>query len=215
MTLSLPSAVGHNGVVEVFGDGSVRETRAELRRIAEPLKSFATTAAAFDPRSGRRCLIPFFTTKPAGDVAGLGLSSSHDIIVKGPYWSIRSSASTPRCELFYLAQRRSLANPGERPVKVMNLTGSDVAYRRNPRVQQKSAFARFPPVRRTNLEGKQRVESSIAGTTPRGHGDRNKHQRLFGRLFRLPARAPCLRAKRLRGRKVPRHPAPAGRAYPS
>ena len=41
-----------------------------------------TTAAAFPPEVKEKMFNPFFTTKPAGEGTGLGLSLSHDIVVK-------------------------------------------------------------------------------------------------------------------------------------
>ena len=43
---------------------------------------FATTAPAFRDEVKEKMFNPFFTTKPAGEGTGLGLSMSHDIIVK-------------------------------------------------------------------------------------------------------------------------------------
>ena len=42
----------------------------------------ATTAPAFREEVKEKMFNPFFTTKPAGEGTGLGLSMSHDIIVK-------------------------------------------------------------------------------------------------------------------------------------
>ena len=41
-----------------------------------------TTAPAFPPEVKDKMFNPFFTTKPAGEGTGLGLSLSHDIVVK-------------------------------------------------------------------------------------------------------------------------------------
>ena len=44
--------------------------------------AFATTAPAFRQEVKEKMFNPFFTTKPAGEGTGLGLSMSHDIVVK-------------------------------------------------------------------------------------------------------------------------------------
>ena len=41
-----------------------------------------TTAAVFPPEVKEKMFNPFFTTKPPGEGTGLGLSLSHDIVVK-------------------------------------------------------------------------------------------------------------------------------------
>jgi len=43
---------------------------------------FAITGPASQKRSKEKIFNPFFTTKPSGEGTGLGLSMSHDIIVK-------------------------------------------------------------------------------------------------------------------------------------
>jgi signal transduction histidine kinase len=44
--------------------------------------AFATTAPELRPTLKKKIFNPFFTSKPAGEGVGLGLSMSHDIIVK-------------------------------------------------------------------------------------------------------------------------------------
>src|SRR6266404_5375942 len=44
--------------------------------------AFATTAPAIPAEVKEKMFNPFFTTKPAGEGTGLGLSMSHDIIAK-------------------------------------------------------------------------------------------------------------------------------------
>jgi len=54
------------------------------RKISETQwkSAFATTAPASPTEVREKIFNPFFTTKPAGEGAGLGLSMTHDIIVK-------------------------------------------------------------------------------------------------------------------------------------
>jgi signal transduction histidine kinase len=60
-----------------------------------------------------RVFHPFFTTKPAGEGAGLGLTLSHDIVVDGHRGSIRLSTSPgERTEVVIALPRRA---PGVRP----------------------------------------------------------------------------------------------------
>ena len=47
---------------------------------------YATTAPAVPPEVKEKMFNPFFTTKPAGEGTGLGLSLSHDIVVKQHAW---------------------------------------------------------------------------------------------------------------------------------
>ena len=66
---------GRNGYEPVLPQR--RETSATASKSAS-----ATTATAFRPTSRTKMFNPFFTTKPPGEGTGLGLSLSHDIVVK-------------------------------------------------------------------------------------------------------------------------------------
>ena len=74
-------------------------------------KSGSVTAApAFRPRLGKRCLIPFFTTKSAGEGTGLGLSLSYDIVVKQHGGSIEVDTQPGEFTEFKVTLPRTAAN---------------------------------------------------------------------------------------------------------
>ena len=63
-----------------FRSGSLPEMLHKQRfEPAPPLSRFVT---GIPPEVKEKMFNPFFTTKPAGEGTGLGLSMSHDIIVK-------------------------------------------------------------------------------------------------------------------------------------
>ena len=64
-------------------DGFEPTLSATTKNLGNASKSgFATTAPASLSEVKEKMFNPFFTTKPAGEGTGLGLSMSHDIVVK-------------------------------------------------------------------------------------------------------------------------------------
>jgi signal transduction histidine kinase len=53
-----------------------------------------------DPEIQSKVLDPFFTTKPPGDGTGLGLSLTHDIIVKQHQGTLRINSNVLKPDLF-------------------------------------------------------------------------------------------------------------------
>ena len=60
---------------------------------------------------------PFFTTKPAGEGTGLGLSLSHDIVVKQHGGSIEVDTSPGEYTEFRIVLPRSMITPANDEVR--------------------------------------------------------------------------------------------------
>lgn len=73
------------------GDAGIEPTlSAETRNLGDSVEiRIRDNGAGIPPEVKKKIFIPFFTTKPAGEGTGLGLSMTHDIIVKQHGGSIR------------------------------------------------------------------------------------------------------------------------------
>ncbi|MFL5174259.1 MAG: GAF domain-containing protein [Microvirga sp.] len=69
------------------------------------------------PEVKEKMFDPFFTTKPAGEGTGLGLSLSHDIVVKQHRGSIEVDTSPGEYTEFRIVLPRSAASPGNDEVR--------------------------------------------------------------------------------------------------
>ena len=73
----------------------------------------ATTAPAFPPEVKEKMFNPFFTTKPAGEGTGLGLSLSHDIVVKQHAGTIEVDSRAGEFTEFRIVLPRGAASLGK------------------------------------------------------------------------------------------------------
>ena len=93
-----------------------RRLRTDARRLdpriwAIASKSrFATTARAFRDEVKAKIFNPFFTTKPAGEGTGLGLSLSYDIVVKQHGGTIEAASEPGAYTLFTVILPRMAAS---------------------------------------------------------------------------------------------------------
>jgi len=89
------------------GDGFEPKLRAMTRNLDDRIEiRIRDNGAGIPPEIREKIFNPFFTTKPAGEGTGLGLSMSHDIVVKQHGGTIEVATESGRFTEFIIALPR-------------------------------------------------------------------------------------------------------------
>ena len=96
------------------GDGYAPTLTARTRSLGERVEiAIRDNGTGIPPEVKARIFNPFFTTKPAGEGTGLGLSLSHDIVVKQHGGTLEVDTEPGAFTEFRLVLPRAAARSGE------------------------------------------------------------------------------------------------------
>ena len=96
------------------GNGYLPTLRASTRDLGEWVEiRVRDNGTGIPPEVKARLFTPFFTTKPAGEGTGLGLSLSHDIVVKQHGGSIEVESEPGSFTEFRIVLPRAAVGPGQ------------------------------------------------------------------------------------------------------